>query len=395
MNEAPSSKSIAQDPKRVLPFERVVLVLQGGGALGAYQAGVFQALDEANIQVDWLCGVSIGAVNAALIAGNPPERRVERLREFWEAVTNPPAAVSGVPWFSGLTWAMDQRARTWTNRMSALATMLYGAPGFFSPRPIPPLGSTAEKPDLVSFYDVAPLKATLEKLVDFDLINSMPIRLSVAATNVQTGEPVYFENNERKIAIQHIMASTSLPPGFPPTEIDGEYFWDGGVVSNTPIQWVVNSGSRYTALVFQVDLWDARGEVPLDIAAANLRAMEIHSASRINVSLDQYRKIQHYRSAVGRLLEELPEARRNDPEIQMLAEEAKIQIATLVQLKYEARKYETTAKTFEFSRRAMEEHWTAGYEDTRAALNQPGVLELPDASDAVRIFDVRKGWITE
>jgi NTE family protein len=144
-----------------------------------------------------------------------------------------------------------------------------------------------------------------------------------------------------------------------------------------------------------VDLWDATGELPLDIAAANLRAMEIHSASRINVSLDQYRKIQHYRSALGKLLEQLPEDRRNDPEVQMLAEEAQVQIATLVQLKYQARKYETAAKTFEFSRRAMEEHWKAGYEDTRAALDQPEILELPHPSDAVRVFDVHKGWITE
>jgi NTE family protein len=279
--------------------------------------------------------------------------------------------------------------------MSAFATMVYGAPNFFSPRPIPPLGSTAEKPDLVSYYDVAPLKATLEKLVDFDIINSTPLRLSVGATNVQTGQPVYFENVERNIAVQHIMASTSLPPGFPPTEIDGEYFWDGGVVSNTPIQWVIGSKPRYTALVFQVDLWDATGELPLDIAAANLRAMEIHSASRINVSLDQYRKIQHYRSALGKLLEQLPEDRRNDPEVQMLAEEAQVQIATLVQLKYQARKYETAAKTFEFSRRAMEEHWKAGYEDTRTALDQPEILELPHPSDAVRVFDVHKGWVTE
>ncbi len=395
MTEVPSLKPMAQNPKRLLPFERVVLVLQGGGALGAYQAGVFQALDEENIQLDWLCGVSIGAVNAALIAGNPPERRVERLREFWEAVTKPQMGASSFPWFSNPMWPTDAQTRLWTNRMSAFATMVYGAPNFFSPRPIPPLGSTAEKPDLVSYYDVAPLKATLEKLVDFDIINSTPLRLSVGATNVQTGQPVYFENVERKIAVQHIMASTSLPPGFPPTEIDGEYFWDGGVVSNTPIQWVIGSKPRYTALVFQVDLWDATGELPLDIAAANLRAMEIHAASRIDVSLDQYRKIQQYRSALGKLLEQLPEDRRNDPEVQMLAEEAQVQIATLVQLKYQARKYETAAKTFEFSRRAMEEHWKAGYDDTRIALDQPKVLELPDPSDAVRVFDARKGWITE
>src|SRR5208282_945636 len=186
---------MAQGAKRVLPFERVVLVLQGGGALGAYQAGAVQALDAADIRLDWVCGVSIGAINAALIAGNPPGRRVERLREFWESVTQPQT------WLANPIWPADGKARLWANRMSAFGTMLYGAPNFFSPRPVPPLTSTAEKPDLVSYYDVSPLKATLARLVDFDLVNAKSMRLSVGATNVRTGQPVYFENNEREIAL--------------------------------------------------------------------------------------------------------------------------------------------------------------------------------------------------
>ena len=191
--------------------------------------------------------------------------------------------------------------------------MFHGAPDFFSPRPFPPLSSPAESPDLVSYYDTSPLKATLARLVDFDLINSQPMRFSVAATNVRTGAPVYFDNLQRPITAAHVMASASLPPGFPPTEIDGEYYWDGGVVSNSPMQFVVDNRQRYTALVFQVDLWDANGEVPLDIPSANLRAMEIHSASRVNISLEQYKKMQKFRHALSRFLDQLPEAARTIP----------------------------------------------------------------------------------
>jgi NTE family protein len=382
---------VAQDPKRVSPFERVVLVLQGGGALGAYQAGAFQALNEAKIQFDWLCGVSIGAINAALVIGNPPERRVERLRDFWEAVTQPPTAVATFPWPSTVL-GTDEQALALANKMSAFGNMVYGVPNFYSPRPLAFPGAPAGKPDQISYYDTSPVRATLEKLVDFDLINSKAIRLSVSATNAETGDLVYFDNTDRKITVQHIIASGSLPPGFPPTEIDGEYYWDGGVVSNAPLQWVFDSRPRFSALVFQVDLWDARGKMPLDVAEANLRAMEIHSASRINVSLDRVRKMHRVRNALAELLEMLPEERRNDPRVQLLMEEAGGKAATLIQLKYQTRKGETGAKIFEFSRHAMEEHWRAGYEDARTVLKQPGILDMPPEAEAVRVFDVHKGW---
>jgi NTE family protein len=393
MNRASSTKQLGKAAKRVLPFEGVVLVLQGGGALGAYQAGVFQAIHEANIEVTWLCGTSIGAINAALIAGNPPEQRVERLHEFWEAITKPPFTLPNVAWLSDLPWAGNGQARYWTNRISAFATMFHGAPGFFSPRPFPPISSAAEKPELVSYYDTAPLKATLARLVNFDLIDSKTMRFSVGATHIQTGASVYFDNWEQKISAAHVIASASLPPGFPPTEIDGEYYWDAGVVSNSPMQFVVDNRRRNSALVFQVDLWDANGEVPLDIPSANLRAIEIHSASRINVSLEQYKKMQKFRHALRKFLDQLPEHCQHDPEVKFLSEEARVKVATIVQLKYQSKKYETAAKTFEFSRRAMEEHWQVGYEDTKVALGEAAVLEPPRVADAIRIFDVHRGWI--
>jgi NTE family protein len=384
---------MAKGATRILPFERVALVLQGGGALGAYQAGVYQALHEANIGVDWLCGTSIGAINGAIIAGSAPEKRVERLRDFWETVTRPPVRIPNIPWFTELPWNGNGHARYWTNRISAFTTMLNGAPGFFSPRPLPPLNSSAESPDDVSYYDITPLKETLARLVDFELINADPMRFTVLATNVRSGARAYFDNREQRITAAHILASASLPPSFPPTEIDGEYYWDGGVLSNSPMQFVVDNRGRYTALVFQVDLWDEKGEVPLDIPSANLRAMEIHSASRINVSLDQHRKMQKFRHALRRFLDQLPERCQNDPEVRVLSEQARVKVATIVQLKYQSNKLETAGKMFEFSRLAMEEHWQAGYDDTKIALSEPAVFELPDVAEAARIFDVHRGWM--
>ena len=392
MNQTPSIEGIAQGPKRCLPFERVVLVLQGGGALGAYQAGVYQAIHEARIEVDWICGTSIGGINGALIAGNPPERRVRRLREFWEAVSKPPIGIPDAPLFAAL-WNGSGEAH-WTNRLSGLSSMLYGVPDFFTPRLFPPLISVAESPDLASYYDTAPLQATLARLVDLDLINSKRPRFSVAATNARTGAPVYFDSLQHPITSAHIMASASLPPSFPPTEIDGEYYWDGAVVSNSPMQYVIDDASRYPALVFQVDLWDANGELPLDIPSAYLRSFEIHSATRLNITLEQYKKTQKFRLALAKFLERLPDASRNDPEVQFLAEEARVRIATLVQLKYQSSRYETATKTFEFSRAAMKERWQAGYDDAKIALGEPRVFVLPHITEAARIFDVHHGWTT-
>jgi NTE family protein len=237
------------------PFERIALILQGGGALGAYQGGVYQALAEANLHPDWVAGISIGAVNSALIAGNPAGKRVEKLRRFWELVSSSPF---GIPDIGSLTGG-DGFSRIIVNRTQSLGALLGGVPGFFTPRLPPPYLNPSGSPAAVSYYDVAPLKATLEQLVDFDLLNACVMRFSVGAVNVRTGNFTYFDNTERRIGAEHIIASGSLPPGFPPTEVDGEYYWDGGLVSNAPLQWVLDSRPRQDSLVFQIDLWSARG----------------------------------------------------------------------------------------------------------------------------------------
>ena len=394
MNETPVSTRIEEKRvRRSLPFDGVPLVFQGGGALGAYQAGVFQAIDEANIEVSWVCGTSIGAINGALIVGNPPESQVEKLREFWEAITKPQIGFTNIPWLPGLSLSESRQTRYWANKINILATMMQGTPGLFSARPFPPINSPAASPSLVSYYDISPLKTMLAKLVNFDLINSNSMRLSVGAANVRTGASTYFNNYEHPISMLHILASASLPPGFPPTEINGEYYWDGAVVSNTPMQHVIDTRQRNSALIFQVDLWDPNGEVPLDIPSAFLRATEIHSASRVNISLEQYKKMEKFRNALCSFFDRLPKQYQNDPDARYLETEARVKAATIVQLKYQSRKYEGSDKTFDFSRGAMEEHWQAGYEDTKLALAEPAVLQPPSNAEALRIFDVQQGWM--
>jgi predicted acylesterase/phospholipase RssA len=267
----PSSKTQPVRVEKRPQFERIALLLQGGGALGSYQAGAYQALSEANLQPDWVAGVSIGAVNAALIAGNVPERRVEKLREFWEAVSTPPL---GVPYLKSIA-ITNEMTRRLVNQTRALGNLLFGAPSFFTPRTFPPLIWPAETAASVSYYDVTPLKSTLERLVDFDCINSSRMRFSVGAVNVGTGNFTYFDNRTHHITPAHVMASGALPPGFPAIEIEGEYYWDGGLVSNTPLQWVLDSRPHKDTLAFQVDLWSADGELPLNLQEAEVRQKEI------------------------------------------------------------------------------------------------------------------------
>jgi len=245
----------------------------------------------------------------------------------------------------------------------------------------------ASRVDAVSFYDVSPLKNTLERLVDFDRINASGTRLSVGAVNVQTGNFVYFDTTTHRIKSAHIIASGSLPPGFPATEIDGVYFWDGAVLSNTPLQWVLDSRPRRDTLAFQIDLWSSRGGLPRNLADADVRAKEIRFASRTQVATDLYKYTQKLRIAFATLLERLPDELRGLPEVAMLAAEADKKVCNIVQLIYRAKKYEGSAMDYEFSRRTMEEHWLAGYRDAVHSLSHQEIFEPPERLEGVRTFD--------
>jgi NTE family protein len=366
------------------PFERIALLLQGGGALGSYQAGAYQALAEAELHPDWIAGISIGAVNAALIAGNPAEKRVERLREFWETVSTPHL---GMPVLEGVDIRNEYTHRL-INQFQSVRTLLAGAPGFFKPRVPPPYLFPPDRIDTMSFYDVSPLKSTLERLVDFDLINSGSTRLSVGAVNIRTGNFVYFENTNCDIGPEHVMASGSLPPGFPATEIQGEHYWDGGLVSNTPLDWVLDSKPRQDTLTFQIDLWSARGELPRNLMESETRQKEIRYSSRTRSATNQFKHAHKLRRATAKLLAQIPKDLRQTPEAEFLAAAADDKVYNIVHLIYRSRRYEGASKDFEFSRHTMEEHWKSGYHDTVRTLRHPEVLQRPDGEDGIFTFDL-------
>ena len=393
MSNDSSTPTVDPPPREARPeggkrtqFERIVLLLQGGGALGSYQAGVYQALAEADLHPDWVAGISIGAVNSALIAGNPPERRVERLREFWESVCTSPV---GIPYFKDVELKNDAMHQV-VNQMRAMNILMFGAPNFFHPRVPPAMFWTGGDAMKASYYDSSPLRTTLERLVDFDRINAGLMRFSVGAVNVRSGNFVYFDSSTDRIRTEHIMASGSLPPGFPATLVDSEYFWDGGLISNTPLQWVLDSRPRLDTLAFQVDLWNARGKLPKDITEVEVRQKEIVYSSRTRAATDQYKAMQKLRIAAANVINQLPAELRESEDVKLLQHEADDKVCNIAHLIYRAKSYEGIAKDFEFSRRTMEEHWQAGYDNARQTLADPDVMQLPDRFVGVRTFDICK-----
>ncbi|KRQ93554.1 DUF3734 domain-containing protein [Bradyrhizobium valentinum] len=361
-----------------------VLVLQGGGALGSYQAGAFQALCRSGFEPEWVAGISIGAVNAAIIAGNGPETRVDRLKEFWEMVSSP------VPWNPV---ASGDRARSLFNETSAALIATFGVPGFFTPRippaPLWPPGS----PQSQSYYDTAPLKKTLERLVDFDRINDLKMRLSVGAVGVASGNLRYFDNFEfrklgKKIEPEHIMASGALPPGFPSIIIEGEHYWDGGIASNTPLDYVLAGENNRDLLIFQVDLFSARGEVPTSLLEAAEREKDIRYSSRTRMTTDKNKQVHNARKALRELLGKLPDHLKSDPSVAVLCSAARENTVTVVHLIYKSKNYETSSKDYDFSRVAMVEHWNAGVRDVHLSMRHKDVLERPQPGETMAAYDM-------
>ena len=384
---APDSESKSPKGQKSLPAHcaQVALVLQGGGALGAYQAGVYEALAERGYVPDWVTGISIGAINGALIAGNPHERRVERLREFWELITN---GIAGKPLLEG------DFARGIFNEWSALASVTSGVEGFYSPRMPPAWLQPWGTEGALSFYDIAPLRATLERLIDFELLNSKDVRFSVGAANIRKGNSVYFDNRKRRIGPEHIMASAALPPGFPPVEVDGEHYWDGGVLSNTPLEHLLDVHRNENMLVFQVDLFSAQGNPPRNLLDVYERHKDILYSSRTRKNTNAARDAQKLRQAADRLYRKLPSKFKDDPDVAYIREVcADFGLISIVQLIYRDKYYETQAKDYEFSRVSMQEHWQSGLNDTRRTLNHEDQwLAPPRDLEAVRTFDITRDF---
>ncbi|MPY74412.1 MAG: patatin-like phospholipase family protein [Alphaproteobacteria bacterium] len=368
-------------PRGASKNEETVLVLQGGGALGAYQAGVYEELMRTGHAPDWIAGISIGAINAAIIAGNPPERRVERLRAFWDLVSSQLLLGPIGP---------GEQARSFFNDASASFAVLFGLPGFFEPRMPPawayPLGAAQS----LSFYDTAPLRRTLTELVDFDLINAKRLRLSVGAVNIRNGNFIYFDNEEQDIRPEHIMASSALPPGFPPVEVDGEFYWDGGLVSNTPLQFVLDEVPRPDMLVFQVDLFSARGLMPRSLFDVSEREKDIRYSSRTRLNTDFARHNQNLRRATHRLLAKLPASLREDADVKLLRSANCDAAVTIVHLIHRRKDYFTQSKDFEFSRYSIDEHWKAGGDDVRRTFRHKAWQNRSKPTDDVTVFDLTR-----
>src|SRR5579864_1068575 len=317
-----TKRAIRQPDAFVLPrYDEIALVLQGGGALGSYQAGVYEGLAEAGVHPNWIAGVSIGALNTAIIAGNAPEKRVEALHGFWNSICHPLDWLGGLGAWTLPGFGLHDLSRKWGSMWAAGRALTEGQPGFFSPRvPLPMAGFGKQSPNVVSYYNTAALKSTLLKFADFDRINDGDIRVSVGAVNVRTGNLVYFDNTKLRLEPEHFMASGALPPGFPAVEIDGEYYWDGGLVSNTPLQYVLESIPRFSRLTFQVDLFHARGRQPTDLEEVREREMDIRYSSRTRAITDIFRSMHDVRHNINSLWDRLPEPLRRTAEAKFLYE---------------------------------------------------------------------------
>jgi NTE family protein len=360
---------------------RIALVLQGGGALGAYQGGVYQALQEAGLEPEWVSGVSIGAINSALIAGNAPDRRLAALCEFWDRVTN------------RTIWPYTPEGdiyRQTRNTLSALTTAIFGQPGLFSPHKVNPWFLPPGAKDATSFYDNTPLRETLEELVDFKRLNDGEMHFAVGAVHVLTGNYVFFDNRREEIRIEHVMASAALPPAFPMVQIGTDYFWDGGIVSNTPLQHLLAQDDDINSLVFQVDLFSARGELPRTMSDVLGRQKDIIYSSRTRQVTDSFARLQRWKTRAYEALVKVPDSVLSEEQRAMREKLAHLPKATILQLIYQQKSYEGNARDYEFSADSMHEHWKNGHKDTFSTLKRKDWLEMPPKNVGVITHDVHR-----
>jgi NTE family protein len=346
---------------------RIVLVLQGGGALGAYQAGVYQALHEHDLVPDWIVGTSIGAINAALIAGNDKATRLQRLKQFWDRISHRDGIdLARIP-------DAQRRSNVW---LSTLDTVLRGVPGFFAPRLFSPFPvGLAVKPEEASFYDTAGLADTLGDLVDFDYLNAPGgIRLTVNAMKVKTGELASFDNTQQTVRADHVRASGALPPGFPPVRIDGELYWDGGLYSNTPLETVLDDVSHVDSLCFMVDLWSAEGPEPTTLDEVQTRQKDVTFASRSKRHIEDYLRTHNLQRKLREFYALLPECARTDAgliELAMLGCDSTMHV---VRLPYAGRDWHMASKDINFSKGSIAWRWDQGYKDAIRAIEHAGWL---------------------
>ncbi len=387
-------KAAATPAESARKYKTIALVLQGGGALGSYQCGVYEGLHKAGIQPNWFAGISIGAINAALLAGNAPEQRVERMHEFWNRISVPaaPFAQQALDWQQKLLDALPLHKDTlaWANSQGALAAILFGQSGFYVPRTPPPYAGMSHGPAATSFYSTAPLKQTLEEFVDFDRINSSSVRFSVAAVNVRSGNFVNFDNRTTKIRVEHVLASGALPPAFAAVEIDGEHYWDGGVVSNTPLDHVLGCEPRCDCLVFQVDLWRAQGILPRNLMEVTERQKDIQYSSRTRFNTTVVQQLHDLRTTLNALLKEIPADKLSPAVRKELQPWLSDRVYNIIHLIYKTKPYEEQYKDYSFAPTTMREHWRAGLADMHRTLAHPQFFVPPSRRQGVVTHDVHR-----
>jgi NTE family protein len=368
--------------KELSALGQIVLVFQGGGALGAYQIGVYQALQEAGIEPDWVIGTSIGAINAALIAGNAPENRLTKLQEFWRRVEHGQV-------FEGPMANLFSPMRT----MSAIMS---GIPSFFKPNPHAFMSQfTALGSEEAGYYSVAPLRETLADLVDFNLINTGPTRLTVGAANVQTSEMCYFDSRKTPLDVRHIMASGALPPAFPAVRIDGELYWDGGIVSNTPVEAVFDDAPRNNAVVFAVHLWNPHGAEPQSIWEVTNRQKDIQYSSRAHSHIKRQRQLHKLRHVIQQLSLLIPEGAATQEDLAKLRSygcETKMHVVRLLAPRLEN---EDHTKDVDFSPGGIRERWEAGYAHTAAMLEKAPWREPSDPLEGFILHEAVGGDLVD
>ncbi|HXZ09485.1 MAG TPA: patatin-like phospholipase family protein [Paraburkholderia sp.] len=374
-SDVPSPARPEERPRQGLDIPgRVVLVLQGGGALGAYQAGVYQALHDAKVEPDWVIGTSIGAINGAIIAGNAPEDRPDRLTRFWRGVARPGSVTGG--WLSGVdNWWRD------------LSIVSQGVASFFTPRPESWTGiHTHVGAERAAFYSTEPLRETLASLVDFDYLNQQKTRLTVGTVNVCSGRMRYFTNRDAPMAVDHVMASAAFPPGFPSVRLDNEVYWDGGIYSNTPLEAVLDDHPRRSSVIFAVQLWPAQGPEPKSILQVMSRQRDIQYSSRAESHLERQKQIHRLRHVIRELGHHIPEAQRQSPEVQELLGWGCGTTMQVVELDAPAFDGDDLNRDIDFSSRGIERRWARGYEDTSRALQQAPWREALDPMEGISVF---------
>ncbi|MCK1361833.1 patatin-like phospholipase family protein [Bradyrhizobium sp. 199] len=338
---------------------QVVLVLQGGGALGSYQAGVYQALHEAGIEPDWIIGTSIGAINASLIAGNEPGQRLAHLKEFWKRMEQNPV------------WNLRTAFPDFNEKLAYWSTITNGIPGFFRPNPLAHVGDSYPLgADHAGFYSTAPLEGTLLELVDFSLVNRCAPRLTVGAAHVRSSQMRYFDSRDGELTVKHVMASGALPPAFPAVRIDGELYWDGGILSNTPTEAVFDDNPRRNSLIFAVHLWNPVGAEPMTMAEVLNRHKDVQYSSRIASQIARQQQAHRLRHVINQLAARLSESERRDPEVKELTSYGCPTRMHVVRLLAPQLDRETHTKDIDFSPSGIMRRWDAGYAHTRSVLER-------------------------